>query len=140
MPTPSLPDPRYLQRCLSPEAEEALEAIRQASMSGDLKKIISIVNNDHHPDPECLEHGLRGAFWGKQLQIARYLLDKGARIDASVTCAASMNKSLPFFELLVDHGWDVNTPVTCGVTTLSCVVGSPIPCCLKVAKMYKGCR
>ncbi|KAI9864036.1 MAG: hypothetical protein M1813_003352 [Trichoglossum hirsutum] len=105
------------------ETAEAIHTIERASGSGDLETIVALVD-ELKLAPENLQHSLLLAVASEDIQIARYLLDKGASIDSGVVFAAAYKaKSIPVFELLVEYGWDINAPVKeKGSTALSFVV------------------
>jgi hypothetical protein len=93
------------------ETAEAIHTIERASGSGDLETIVALVD-ELKLAPENLQHSLLLAVASEDIQIARYLLDKGASIDSGVVFAAAYKaKSIPVFELLVEYGWDINAPV-----------------------------
>ncbi|OBT59855.1 hypothetical protein VE03_10631, partial [Pseudogymnoascus sp. 23342-1-I1] len=90
-------------------AETIIEAVR----AGDLAKVTSLVADESYSPDEYLERALIAAVKEDQLEIGRYLLDHGAMIEKPVLrirtgSYAVMEKSLPFFKLFVERGWDVN--------------------------------
>ncbi|KAK3169887.1 hypothetical protein OEA41_009271 [Lepraria neglecta] len=54
----------------------------------------------------------------KQLGVIRYLLNQVENIDAIIIMAAVKAESIPIFEILFEHGWDVNAPLGFGHTPL----------------------
>lgn len=64
-----------------------------------------------------IQDGLACAAQGNQTYVAHYLLDhEGAFLHGAVVKAACGNRSLPFFELCVEHGYhpDQQMPSNCG--------------------------
>ena len=91
-------------------AETIVEAVR----AGDLAKVASLVADASYSPDDYLEKALIAAVKADKLEIGRYLLDHGAIMEKSVLHTkpgryASIEKSLPFFKLFVERGWDVNT-------------------------------
>ena len=90
------------------------ETIEEAVRAGDLAKVTSLVADASYSPDEYLERALIAAVKEDQLEIGRYLLDHGAVMEKPVLHTmpgryASMEKSLPFFKLFVERGWDVNS-------------------------------
>lgn len=77
--------------------------------SGDLEKVAEVVDLEPRSQ-EYLTQGLCAAIMIKHIQIAEFLLKKVGRIEPEVVLAATSAKSIPIFEILLDHGWDVNAP------------------------------
>ncbi|MCJ1315550.1 Ankyrin-2 [Xylographa vitiligo] len=102
----------------SPEKREALLLVEQASSSGDLQTIITLVD-EHHLSSEDLQSTLAAAVRGRQVETIRYFLDRGVRIGRQAALAAAALQSLTVYKLLVQYGWNVNSPLTGGRTTLS---------------------
>src|SRR5438067_8530990 len=76
--------------------------------SDDLEEVISLTDT-FNPTQERLTLCLGSACRMNHPQIARYLLSKGARIsDLAIYAACFRGKSIGIFEVLVDHGWDIN--------------------------------
>lgn len=113
-------DPRYTRPAIHPSAVEAQRIFRQACGSGDFPTVTRLIRSDTR-DAEYLTEGLVGAIYQHQIQIAEYLLNVGAVINHYVPYAAADVKSIPIFELLLKHGWDINDPVNHGQTILGCV-------------------
>lgn len=85
-----------------------------AVRAGDLTKVASLVADESYSPDEYLERALIAAVKEDQLEIGRYLLDHGAIMEKPVLHTmpgryASIDKSLPFFKLFVERGWDVNS-------------------------------
>lgn len=95
------------------------ETIAGAVRAGDLAKVASLVADPSYSPPGYLEIALIEAIEKNRLDIGRYLLDHGAKMDqipspTSRTIPSNyvaMQKSLPFLKLFVEYGWDVNTKV-----------------------------
>lgn len=92
--------------------QEAIRNFEEACESGDIDTITSIINEKKNP---CdLESGLCIAIWSEKLDVARFLLEKGTPISLSVSNAATnrakKTKTFPYLDLLVEYGWDINTP------------------------------
>ncbi|OBT66956.1 hypothetical protein VE03_04272 [Pseudogymnoascus sp. 23342-1-I1] len=90
------------------------ETIECAVRAGDLAKVASLVADKSYSPDKYLERALIVAVRDGQLEIGRYLLDHGANMEKPVLhimpgSYASMEKSLPFFKLFVERGWDVNS-------------------------------
>jgi hypothetical protein len=102
---------------------EARTALMEASKSGDLERVISLVTEwpGRHWDREYLEFGLYAAFRANQLQVARYLLNCGGQLEDMVVSSAAHSRSLLAFELMVEYGWNVNAPMRGGSTALGYV-------------------
>lgn len=85
--------------------------IGDAIHSNDLEQVISLTDT-LHPTREQLTNYLSPACLQNRPQIARYLLGKGARLEPQAVYAACYRgKSIEIFEVLVDYGWDINSPV-----------------------------
>lgn len=104
---------------VEPATRESLQKFSKACSTGDMKEVTRLAVGDHSPSNEYFrKEGLISAIVHKQLNIIKYLLDGGAVIDASVTAFAAKAASQPIFEILVSHGWDVNSPFMGGHTAL----------------------
>jgi hypothetical protein len=97
------------------------ETIEEAVRAGDFAKVASLVADASYSPPDYLERALIAAVRAKQLEIGRYLLDHGAKMDKPVKplihkmpgSYAARNESLPFLKLFIEYGWDINfTDVT----------------------------
>lgn len=92
--------------------------IVEASAAGNLGKLASLIE-ERHPSTSYLTHGLYAAVLHGQLQAVRYLLDRGAVAEGTVTLVAALrSKSLPIFQSMLEHGWNINTPFLMGQTAL----------------------
>lgn len=109
---------------IEPTTAASLHAFAEACANGNIDTVaILATGDDHYPSTEYyLNHGLRASIIYKQLPIARFLLSRGATITPSVAMAAVRGECVPVFELLVEHGWDVNGSVMGGQTALSALV------------------
>ncbi len=113
----SLPDPKYLRPSIPPWTMKLYRQFEQACRSGVLANVAKLVENESR-GPEYLTHGLCAAILEKNVQIVEFLLNKGAVIDRVVAGAAAQVKSLPIFQLLLKHGWDINASVMANQTVL----------------------
>ncbi|KAL0943366.1 cnpv019 ankyrin repeat protein [Colletotrichum truncatum] len=78
--------------------EGSLDVVRQGVSAGSLRHI-------------SFQDGLACAARGNQLDVARYLLEEGARPHAAVIVAACRALSLPLFELSARYGYHPNQQV-----------------------------
>ncbi|KAI9720506.1 MAG: hypothetical protein M1828_005677 [Chrysothrix sp. TS-e1954] len=109
----------------NPQQTLALEA---ASRSGDIAAVRSIVASQTQATPRFLDPGLRAALFAGHPEIARYILSAGAFIGRAVpreVVSAPDEKQVPLFEILVEHGWNPNTPGYYGEVLLRSVVTKP---------------
>ena len=106
-------------------AVRALEKITNAAAAGDLDTVKRLVTDEnYHPTPNYLSRALSKAI-PQHLPTAAYLLSAGAEMDRAFLAVASVAKSLPVFEMMVNSGWDVNAPMFGGRTMLASVIESP---------------
>ena len=120
MPPPemSLPDEIYLRPSIPPWTFELQRQFAQVCASGDFGKVAEIVDSGSYSQ-EYLTKGLCAAINQKDIRIVEFLLKRVASIDSSVPTTAASVKSLPIFELLLEHGWDLNAPVLGEFTLLT---------------------
>ena len=112
-----LPDPKFLRPSIPPWTMELYREFGKACRSGVIENISKLV--DFEPrSPEYLTEGLIAAIFVKNVEIVEYLLNKGAAIDRGVPTAAAQVKSLTIFQLLLEHGWDINASVIANRTVL----------------------
>lgn len=113
---------------IEPAAAGSLHAFAEACANGNIDTVaILATGDDHYPNTQhYLNHGFLSSIIYKQLPIARFLLSRGAKITSSITMAAVRGECLPVFELLVENGWDVNSPVMGGQTALSAFVKNEV--------------
>lgn len=109
---------------VDPTTTASLRVFAEACLHGNLDKVANLATgDDHYPITQYyLNHGFLTSIIHKQLPIARFLLSRGATITPTVSIAAVRGESLPIFKLLVENGWDVNSPVMGGQTALSAFV------------------
>ena len=109
---------------IEPTTAASLGVFAEACLNGNLDTVATLATgDDHYPDTQYyLNHGFLTSIIHKQVPIARFLLSRGATITPTVSIAAVRGESLPIFELLVEYGWDVNSPVMGGQTALSAFV------------------
>lgn len=108
-----IPHSRYLRPTLDPATAESHRTFRQTCASGDLPAVTSLIGSQTR-NADYLTQGLLAAINQEQIQICEYLINSGAVIDRDISNAAASVKSIPIFKLLVEHGWDVNSPVIGG--------------------------
>jgi hypothetical protein len=70
------------------------------------------------------QRGLHNAVNAGQVEIARFFLEQGAKLDGNTVLrvAQSESKSIEIFELFVEYGWNINTPGHGGHIVLGYVV------------------
>lgn len=118
-PMQQYPNRSYTQPIIEPSTHRNLQVFSKACSTGDLESVTILAAGDHAPNNAYyLNFGLVSAIIHKQLDVVRYLLSHGAIIDDSVTAMAVKTASLPIFEILLSHGWDVNTSFMGGQTPL----------------------
>ena len=77
--------------------------------AGDIKKVAKLVELEPRSQ-EYLTKGLCAAIMNKHIHIAEFLLNLVGSIEPEVVLAATLAKSIPIFEILLDHSWDVDAP------------------------------
>lgn len=87
---------------------------------GDIETAIKITDQKTLPRAS-LEYGLYCALYRRQPVVARHLLDQNVQITSEVIIGAVQSEHLECFQLLVEHGWNVNDPVSDGSTVLMSV-------------------
>lgn len=110
------PGPRILIPSPSCRTPSPAETIERAVRAGDLAKVASLVADASYSPPNYLELALLAAVMADKLEIGRYLLDHGAKLDRPANpririllgSYAASQESLPFLKLFIEHGWDVN--------------------------------
>ncbi|KAF5540704.1 hypothetical protein FMEXI_8200 [Fusarium mexicanum] len=98
----------------------------RACREGDLSTVESIVTSKSRT-PAFLHEGLFNALGSGKVGVTRYLLDSGApitRITPAWALAAPIGEQKALFELLLQHGWSVNTPGFYGAVLLPSVIHS----------------
>lgn len=113
-----LPDPEYCRPIIPPWTMELYRQFSQVCASGDLAKVAELVDLEPRSQ-EYLTQGLRAAIYKKDIRIVEFLLNKVAAIHPEVANAAASVKLLPIFQLLLEHGWDINAPVLGNATILT---------------------
>lgn len=113
---------------IEPAAHKSLQEFSKACSTGDLNEVTRLAAGDHAPNNEYfLNKGLTSAIMHKKLPIINYLIGHGAVIDTSVAAFAAKAASQPIFEILISHGWDVNSPFMGGHTSLvQCIHNEPV--------------
>lgn len=87
--------------------------ILEMCQSGEFSRIKPLMGK--LPDwvkEDFLQRGLHNAVNAGQVEIARFFLEQGAKLDGNTVLkvAQSENGFVELFELFVEYGWDVNTP------------------------------
>lgn len=110
----------YQNPIIEQSTHHELQVFSHACSTGHLESVISLSADPHAPsNTYYLNFGLISAIINQQLEVIRYLLSHGAIIDTSITAMAVKAASLPVFEILLSHGWDVNTSFMGGHTALT---------------------
>lgn len=107
-----MPHSQYLRPSVHPHTLELHRAFQQICAA-----VVSLLNAETR-SAEYLTRGLLAAIYEKRIQIAGYLLNSGAVIDHDVSNAVASVKFIALFELLIAHGWDINSSVMGGETVL----------------------
>lgn len=89
---------------------ESYRQFSQVCALGDLTKVAKFVDLEPRTQ-QYLNEGLCAAIYKKDVRIVELLISKVATIDPDVANAAATTKLLPIFQLLLEHGWDINAPV-----------------------------
>ncbi|CAD6593251.1 MAG: hypothetical protein ASARMPRED_007180 [Alectoria sarmentosa] len=109
----------YGHPIIEPSTHRNLQVFSKVCSTGDLESVTVLAAGNHAPNNAYyLNFGLVSAIIHRQIDIVRYLLSCGAAIDDSVTAMAVKAASLPVFEILLSHGWDVNASFMGGQTAL----------------------
>ncbi|KAL8946618.1 MAG: hypothetical protein Q9222_007009 [Ikaeria aurantiellina] len=123
-PTATLPDPKYLRPSTGPynpyDVEKDREIYKLCS-DGDLAGVIRLVDTGAC-GPATLNHGLSCAIDHGNVPITEHLLSHGVPFDRTSPMRAADARSLPIFQLLVKHGWDINDPLVHDETALTSIL------------------
>ncbi|KAF5664465.1 hypothetical protein FHETE_7056 [Fusarium heterosporum] len=95
-----------------------------ACQEGDLSKVESAIASQPRT-PAYLYQGLIKALENGKVDVVRYLLDSEAPIcrnTPTYILEAPEQEQIPCFELLTEHGWNVNTPGFYGTVLLPRVI------------------
>lgn len=108
---PAASGPNF-ERPSTPEFEEA----RLGSVAGDLAAVKDAVERLKQKSYEPqLKWRLHDSFYAAikngHASIVSYLLSQGVDIINLDSAAATKAKSYEVLQLLLDHGWDINTPM-----------------------------
>ncbi|GKU14842.1 unnamed protein product [Fusarium langsethiae] len=85
---------------------------QSACREGDLSTIESIVSSQSR-SPLYLHEGLDDALKNGKVDVLRFLLQSGApmiRVTSAAVLRAPVDKQVALFQVLIEHGWTVNTP------------------------------
>lgn len=113
---PSQDSEYYLPSILPWDFESHMQ-FEHACRSGDLTNVTELIDSKPRTR-QCLIDGLCGAILETKIPIVEFLLNRGTVIHRAVAMAAAHVKCLRIFQLLLEHGWDVNTPVMGAETVL----------------------
>ena len=102
------------------------ETIEQASAVGNLALVQDWVQRLSVYRGTALEESMLQRLELSLLEAARhghsavfsYLLDQGLTIDDDVMKSMQRGQSVEVFQALLDHGWDINSKILLGVTSL----------------------
>ncbi|KAL8717221.1 MAG: hypothetical protein Q9225_005518 [Loekoesia sp. 1 TL-2023] len=111
------PDPKYLRPAIHPLEHEKQRAFPESCASGDPDEVRSILQRTKVL-PEYFDLGVGAAIRNERLDILAYLLSQVPTIDQGIVLSAALKRSIKIWEMLLDHGWDVNSPVIDGSTLL----------------------
>jgi len=108
---------------VAPGRPTRISALDEACRAGDLRKAFDVLDSlDHSYVSEDLQFSLYLAFAGGHVHIARYLFDRGATVDWMVASGAIFSEAgidlIQVFEMMLEHGWDVNEGVSGAHTAL----------------------
>ncbi|KAL2820580.1 ankyrin repeat-containing domain protein [Aspergillus cavernicola] len=102
------------------------DAFESGCRKGPIATVQSIINSEAcTPTPAFLHHGLCLALRAGNVEVARYLLAKGAPVVRKTPgniLSAPVDQQISLFELLADHGWTPNTPNFYGAVLLPSVL------------------
>ncbi len=121
-----------------------IPALDEACRAGGLQKAVDVLDSlDHSYEPRDLEGSLFLAFACGQLDIARYLLDRGATVGGIVASTAIHSKAgwdlVQVLEMLLEHGWDVNEDIGMACTALWWVISLRCRICINPGFTHPGC-
>ncbi|OCK73182.1 ankyrin, partial [Lepidopterella palustris CBS 459.81] len=100
--------------------DPTLPAFLAACTAGDLE-LVKRLAQGRDPNDDSLIYGAKYAGKADHVDVLRYLLDNGASWD-NMDVISSVN-SIAAFEVLVDHGFDVNQVLPFGDVPLPNIVG-----------------
>jgi len=58
--------------------------------------------------PSGMSDALAAAIENLRVEVIAYLMEHGFQLNSGLACAAASTKSIPVFQTLLDHGWDIN--------------------------------
>ncbi len=98
----------------------------EACASGDLQRVTELVQGRNRPE-DYLSRGLLAAAEEDQTAIAGYLLEQGARLEPfPVAIMAARGRSLAVFQVLKEHGWNVETEGYKVLPYVPCIMCYPV--------------
>ena len=68
-------------------------------------------SGDYVPDLWPFKAVLSGAIEKGNIELSSYVLDHGLKIELYAMMLALQSPSAGIFQVFVDHGWDINTPM-----------------------------
>lgn len=86
-------------------------ALVSACSNGDLEKVKSLVLKRPKPPKDDLQTALYYAVAYEHDSTVTFLLEHGAKVDESATIGATKCRSTAVFQVLLNHGWDINSSV-----------------------------
>lgn len=109
---PATFDPDFRRPPTPPEFEQ----VQAASAFGDLHAVKAAVEqwNKHSYNPELKRRfhaGLSAAIENNHGPVVSYLLFQGVDMNGLDFAWATKKKLYPMLQLLLDRGWDINTPM-----------------------------
>jgi hypothetical protein len=100
-----------------PEGPSFMELLETAVETGSIEAVQELISQSDNPERDITQ-ALRAAIRVENLDMISWLLTHGGAVDDSAVSAATEAKSLPVFQLLKEHGWNVNNTFCCGMVVL----------------------
>lgn len=109
---------------LSIQDRESAQTLSTAIVNGDLATVCQVLmtwpsqpragldSGDYITDLWPFKAVLSGAIERGNTELASYVLGRGLKIELYATMLALDLKSVDMFQVLVDHGWDINMPLS----------------------------
>src|ERR1700694_4363272 len=88
---------------------ETYVALQKACSSGDLETLKSLVLKRPKPPKKDIQDGLFDAIASDHDAVVSFLLEHGAKVDILAMTGALRCRSTAVFQLLLDHGWNINS-------------------------------
>ena len=115
------PDPKYLRPAIHPLEHERQSAFTGICASGTLDEVRSFIERTSLL-PEYFNRGIGAAMRDERLDILEWLLSQVSSIDSEIALPAALKRSTKIWEMLIEHGWDISSPVFDGASTLLMVL------------------